>query len=106
LSGIWYAAVPNLTGPSINYSITATVLTNGPATNTPSFIGANISSPTKGFTMYWNAVAGQTYQIQVSTNLTQWSAATNITAQSSVGSYTDSVPVTSQPLRFFRIAAP
>jgi hypothetical protein len=107
LSGIWYAAVDNMQGSGIaNYSITATVLTKGPATSIPLFIGASISSPTDGFTMYWNAVAGQTYQIQVSTNLTQWSVATNITAQSSTASYTDAVPVMSQTSRFFRILVP
>jgi hypothetical protein len=51
-------------------------------------------------------VPGETYQIQVSTNLTQWSVVTNITVLSSTGAYTDSVPVISQKLRFFRILAP
>jgi hypothetical protein len=53
--------------------------------------------------MYWSAVAGTTYQIQVSTNLTSWSVATNITAQSTTAAYTDAVPVISQKSRYFRI---
>jgi hypothetical protein len=109
LSGIWYAAVPNVfLAPSTlgSYSITATVLTNGSLTAIPLFLGASISSASSGFSMYWSAVAGQTYQIQVSTNLAQWSTVTNITAQSTTATYTDSVPVISQKLRFFRIAVP
>jgi subtilisin-like proprotein convertase family protein len=108
LSGTWYLAVPNATvnNAIANYSITAAVVTNGPVTSAPLFIGANIFSPTRGFSMFWNAVPGETYQIQVSTNLTQWSVVTNITVLSSTGAYTDSVPVISQKLRFFRILAP
>jgi hypothetical protein len=56
--------------------------------------------------MHWKAVAGPSYQIQVSTNLTQWSVVTNITAQSSIAAYTDAVPVISQTSRFFRILVP
>jgi subtilisin-like proprotein convertase family protein len=105
LSNIWYAAVPNVSTntAAVRYSITAAILTNGPVTATPLFIGASISSPTSGFSMYWSAVAGTTYQIQVSTNLTSWSVATNITAQSTTAAYTDAVPVISQKSRYFRI---
>jgi hypothetical protein len=108
LSNIWYAAVPNVSTntAAVRYSITALVLTNGSPTATPLFLGANITSPTNGFGMYWSAVAGTTYQIQVSTNLSTWTVATNITAQSATGAYTDTVPVLSQTLRFFRIVSP
>jgi hypothetical protein len=108
LTGTWYLAVPNasITNADVKYTITAAVLTNGPVTSTPLFIGASVSSPTNGFTMYWNAVPGESYQIQVSTNLAQWSVATNIIAQSSVAAYTDAVPVISQKSRYFRILAP
>jgi len=106
LSGIWYAAVPNIAGPVGNYSITAAVLTNGPVTATPLLISANISTSSGAFSMSWNAVAGQTYQIQVSTDLANWSVAANITAQSTTATYTDAVPVNSQKTRFFRIVPP
>jgi len=56
--------------------------------------------------MYWSAVAGTTYQIQVSTNLANWSVAGNITAHSTIGSYTEAVPVISQTSRYFRIVVP
>jgi subtilisin-like proprotein convertase family protein len=108
LSNVWYAAVPNVStnNAAVRYSITAAILTNGPVRPVPLFIGASISSPSSGFTMYWSAAAGATYQIQVSTNLTSWSVATNITAQSNTAAYTDAVPVSSQKSRFFRIVAP
>ncbi len=107
LSGIWYAAVANRTTGSASYSITASVLTNGPVVSKPFLVlGASISSPSNGFSMTWSAVAGASYQIQVSTNLMQWSSVANITATSNTATYTDSVPVRSQPLRFFRIVAP
>ena len=105
LSNIWYAAVPNVStnNADIRYSITATVVTNGVVTATPLFLGASIISPASGVTMYWTATQGASYQIQVSTNLTTWSVAANITATSNTASYTDSTPVLTQPLRFFRI---
>jgi subtilisin-like proprotein convertase family protein len=106
LSGTWYLAVPNAsTINPVLYSITAAVLTSGPVTNTPLILRASISLAS-GFSMSWNAVAGKSYQIQVSTDLTQWSVATNITAQSTTAAYTDSLPVNSQKTRFFRILAP
>jgi hypothetical protein len=106
LTGLWFAVVPNLSGFVSDYSVTASVLTNGPVTATPLIVGASTSSPTNGFTMFWSAVPGQTYQVQVSTNLTQWSAVTNVTAISTTASYTDPAPMSSQTSRFFRLQAP
>ncbi len=108
LSGIWYAAVPNVSvnNTDVKYSITASIVTNGPVTATPLIVTASMASPTNGFTMFWSAVPGQTYQVQVSTNLSQWTAVTNITAISTTASYTDPTPVLSQTSRFFRLQAP
>ena len=106
LSNIWYLAVPNTSTNTVAYSVSAAVVTSGVVTGTPLFIGASIASPANGFTMYWNAVPGQSYQIQVSTDLATWVLATNVTAQSTVGAYTDAVPVISQQSRFFRIVTP
>jgi subtilisin-like proprotein convertase family protein len=109
LSNIWYAAIPNVStnNAAVRYSITASVFTNAPVPSpTPDFMGAYVTSPSAGFTMYWSGAAGTTYQVQVSSNLTSWAVTTNITAQSNVTSYTDTVPVNSQPLRFFRIIIP
>jgi hypothetical protein len=101
----WYVAVPNPSGSKVTYSITAAESTNG-VVPAPLFLGASISSPTNGFTMYWRAVFGTTYQIEVSTNLGRWAFVTNVTPRTSIGSYTDSVPVNTQPARFFRLTAP
>jgi hypothetical protein len=106
LTGIWYAVVPNLSGFVSDYSITATVLTNGPVTPTPLIVTASITSPGNGFTMTWNSVPGEIYQVDVSTNLSQWSAVTNVTATSTTASYTDPTPMASQTARFFRLQAP
>jgi hypothetical protein len=106
LSGTWYAAVPNVAGPVGSYSITAAILTNAPVTSTPLLVTANISTSTGGFSMSWNAVPGQTYQVQVSTDLVNWSVAGNVTAQSSTATYNDTVPVMSQTTRFFRLMSP
>jgi len=108
LSGIWYLTVPNASTNDalVGYSITADVLTVGPVTNSPLVLSAGISAATGAFSMSWNAVIGQNYQIQVSANLTQWAVATNILAQSTMATYTDAVPVNSQKTRFFRILTP
>jgi hypothetical protein len=106
LTGLWYAVVPNLSGFVSDYSITASVLTNGPVIPTPLIVTASMTSPANGFTMTWNSVPGQTYQVDVSTNLTQWSAVTNVTAIATTASYTDPAPMSSQTSRFFRLQAP
>ncbi len=106
LNGIWYLAVPNTSANNpVDYTITA--VTNATSVgNAPLFLAAKITSPTNGFTMYWSAQSGQSYSIEVSTNLTQWTWVTNITASSTTASYTDATPVASQKSRFFRLSTP
>jgi hypothetical protein len=111
LSGTWYLTVPNTSESNVLYSIEAStnlilVTTSVPPTNAPAFLGASIASPTSGFTMYWSAIPGDTYEIDVSTNLASWNFVTNITPTSTVGSYTDTTPVQSQKSRFFRLKGP
>jgi len=104
LNGTWYLAVPNTSDLTVQYSIEAiNLLSPLTVTNAPEFLGARIASPASGFTMYWSAVPGQSYEIDVSTNLTSWSFVTNVIPNSSVGSYTDPVAVQSQTSRFFRL---
>jgi predicted rRNA methylase YqxC with S4 and FtsJ domains len=81
-------------------------VTNRIVISAPLFLAARITSPTNGFTMYWSANPGQSYAIDVSTNLTHWALVTNITASSTTASYTDAVPVQSQKARFFRLSTP
>jgi hypothetical protein len=104
LNGIWYVAVPNTTTNNpVVYTITALELDAAPVVSQPLFIEESISSPTSGFSMYWTAVSGQNYTVEVSTNLTSWTALTNVVAQSNTANYTDSIPVNTQPARFFRL---
>jgi subtilisin-like proprotein convertase family protein len=103
LEGNWYLAVPNTSGASISYSIEAITISNGPVTSAPLFKSASVSMETGTFTMSWLATAGKTYQVEVSTNLITWTFVTNITAQSTNGSYTDPTPVSSQRARFYRL---
>ncbi|MGA2177493.1 MAG: S8 family serine peptidase [Verrucomicrobiota bacterium] len=106
LDGIWYLAVPNTGSNEVKYTITAVTVTNRIVISAPLFLAARITSPTNGFTMYWSANPGQSYAIDVSTNLTHWALVTNITASSTTASYTDAVPVQSQKARFFRLSTP
>jgi hypothetical protein len=72
-------------------------------TSAPLNFGGSIISPTNGFTLTWTATAGQTYEIDVSSNLLNWLIVTNVTPESSKGSYTDPTPVASQRARFYRL---
>ncbi len=103
LNGVWYLAVPNTSTANVSYSIEATSIISGPVTNAPLFFGASVSSETGGFTMYWAATPGKTYEVEVSSNLITWTFVTNITTQFTNGSYTDPTPVASQPARFYRL---
>jgi subtilisin-like proprotein convertase family protein len=100
---VWYLAVPNTSAANVSYSIEATNIISGPVTNAPLLFDASVSSVSGGFTMYWAATAGKTYEIEVSTNLITWTFVTNITTQSTNGSYTDPTPVTNQPACFYRL---
>ncbi len=100
---VWYLAVPNTSAANVSYSIEATNIISGRVTNAPLFLGASVSSESGGFTIFWAATSGQTYEVEVSTNLITWTFVTNITTQSTNGSYTDPTPVASQPARFYRL---
>jgi hypothetical protein len=71
--------------------------------NQPRFLGGSITSPTNGFTMYWVANPGQTYEIDASSNMHNWTFVTNVLTPTNTGSYTDPTPVQSQRGRFFRL---
>jgi hypothetical protein len=103
LNGVWYLAVPNTSAANVSYSIEATNIISGPVTNAPLLFGASVSSENGYFTMYWAATKGQIYEVEVSANLITWTFVTNITAQSTNGSYTDPTPVASQLARFYRL---
>ena len=107
VEGTWYLAVPNTYSNAVGYTITAAVITNSaPVTNAPLVLSALLSSPAGVFSMTWNSQAGRVYSIDVSTNLTQWTLVTNITATSAETSYSDAAPMHSQIARYFRLSSP
>jgi hypothetical protein len=69
----------------------------------PAFVGASVPTPASGLSLVWSAVGGQSYTVEASTDLINWSVVTNIVAQSSTVTYTDTVPVNTQAERFFRL---
>ncbi|HEY3856849.1 MAG TPA: S8 family serine peptidase [Verrucomicrobiae bacterium] len=115
VNGTWYLAIANTASTPISYTITGTALTTGPVTTTPFivddqtattqplFIGSRISSPSSGFSLYWTATQGKKYNIEVSTDLVNWSVVTTVVAESNTAAFTDSIPVSQEPGRFFRI---
>jgi hypothetical protein len=69
------------------------------------FMALNIQSlpAQNAFTMTWSASAGNTYQVEYSTNLLTWFAAPNgeVIATASTASWTDNAPLDAQ--RFYRV---
>jgi hypothetical protein len=111
LNGIWYLAVPNPSSSLVPYSITAVTLTNGFST-TPYL---HVLSPTNGvispnndFVFYWNSQPGESYTVQDSTNLLQWTTLTvpPIKATSTTTYYTNAIPIDADVARYFRLTVP
>ena len=69
------------------------------------FVALNIQDlpAQNAFTLSWGASAGRTYQVEYSTDLNAWFAASNgeVTATASTASWTDDTPLDSQ--RFYRV---
>jgi len=109
LSGEWFATVINRETTNITYSISGTVpiavaggamlvSTEGIMVETPVF--------TPGDDMpefSWSAVAGEKYQVEVSTDLVNWTTLTNIVVTGATATFTDPTPYTDTALRFYRI---
>ncbi len=57
----------------------------------------------RGNVMGWTGVSRQTYTVQASTNLVQWTAVATVTSATSDFSFTNTVPA---PYRFWRVAYP
>ena len=99
--------MPNNTANNVTFVITATTLTNVPpgyTTPAVSFSGMHVTSNGL-FTLNWTAVPGTQYEVDTTSNLTNWTKATNFTAASQTGAYTDPTPVASQAARFYRVLA-
>ncbi|HWD19768.1 MAG TPA: LamG-like jellyroll fold domain-containing protein [Verrucomicrobiae bacterium] len=101
-NGIWYLAVVNNTSANVNYGIRADVIANGPVVNYPAVSQTRII-PGFGFTLYWNSVPGDNYEVDYSTNLMDWTQAITFQATNTQSSFTDFTPINSQPYRYYRL---
>lgn len=63
------------------------------------------SLPNGGFSFSFSAVAGLNYQVQVSTNLQDWSSLGSVLATNSTFQFVDT-GATNRPSRFYRVALP
>ncbi|MFN7139243.1 MAG: proprotein convertase P-domain-containing protein, partial [Limisphaerales bacterium] len=104
LNGTWYLAVVNNEAVDVDFTIHAVVSgTNGVlVSGQPLQI---ISGPTiegNSVKFEWNSVPGQTYEVQVSTDLITWTTEATVTATASVYEYI-SAPIDGEPMRFYRI---
>jgi hypothetical protein len=105
LGTTWYLGVPNNETNPVTFQITATTLTSSaPGYTTPAIVFSGMRVTANGlFTLNWTAVPGTQYQVDTTSNLTNWTRATNITTASTIGTYTDPAPVASQAARFYRV---
>jgi len=104
LNGTWYLGVPNNQPGGVSFSIYAA--TNIPAAfSSPAVVFAALSAPslTNGFTMSWQSALGGSYEVDLTTNLANWTKATNFTATKTVSTYTDQTPIGTQDARFYRV---
>ncbi len=109
LSGEWFATVINRETTNITYSLSGTVpvavaggamlvSTEGIMVETPVFTPGD---ETPEFS--WTAVQGEKYQVEVSTDLVNWTPLTNIVVTGATATFTDPTPYTDTALRFYRI---
>ncbi|MGZ5566823.1 MAG: LamG-like jellyroll fold domain-containing protein, partial [Limisphaerales bacterium] len=104
LIGTWYAAVPNNEPNYVNYDICAQILPPG-TLPFPSVVSgsAGYTSTTSyvAFSFSWSSIAGQVYNVDMSTNLVNWSTVTTIRAESSTTMFNDSNPPDAS--RYYRV---
>jgi subtilisin-like proprotein convertase family protein len=106
LLGDWYLGVPNNEPTNVAFTIRGVVSTNGLLTSViPISVGFTpppFGSST-GPTLTWPAVDGETYQVQVSTDLVTWTVQATVVATGNTVSYQDFNPITGVPMLFYRI---
>lgn len=109
LNGDYYATVINRETNNITYSISGTVpVTVDGGSMLTSTEGIKVAAPslstnTATAQFSWTAVSGEKYQVEVSTNLVDWSPLTTITVSGPTASFTDPTPYNDSQLRFYRI---
>ncbi|MDB6109487.1 MAG: Peptidase and in kexin sedolisin [Pedosphaera sp.] len=103
----WFLGVPNKDVTTVTYTIRAVVSTNGMLiSGIPITIGLTLppAGGTNGPTLTWPGVAGESYEIQSSTDLVSWTVlSTIISAPGSTITFTDPNPITGFPYLFYRI---
>jgi hypothetical protein len=103
----WFLGVPNQDVGTVTYTIRAVVSTNGMLTSgIPITEGLTLppAGSTNGPTLTWPAVAGESYEIWISTDLVNWTLLTTLTnAPSWTATFTDPDPIAGFPYRFYRI---
>ncbi len=97
LNDTWYMGVPNNTGANVQFTIYVVATTNGILPDGyPTTVG--IGKSTNGLTFTWPTVAGQTYEIQSSTNVingsNNWSVLTVVSNAPGTLPYSDSFLLT------------
>jgi hypothetical protein len=107
INASWFLGVPNNATSNVTFTIHAVVDTNGMLTSlVPIAPVATLPlDPTLiGITLTWPTVAGETYEVEYSTDLVNWIVIPPpIVATGPSISFTDPTPILSQPLRFYRI---
>lgn len=109
LTGEWFATVVNRESTNIVYSISGTipvtvsggailVSTEGIMVETPTF---NTGNGTPEFS--WTTVQGEQYQVEVSTDLINWTPLTSVVVNGTTATFTDPTPYTDSLQRFYRI---
>ncbi|MDB6057522.1 MAG: Peptidase and in kexin sedolisin, partial [Verrucomicrobiales bacterium] len=102
LNGTWYLGIQNDEVFAVDYKICATE-TNS-TVPFPAFASASAAyTPGRNgaFMFSWSSIAGQTYYIDRSTNLVNWSTIATIRAQSSTTTFSDPAPA--DTARYYRL---
>jgi subtilisin-like proprotein convertase family protein len=99
IGGTWFATVRNLTSTPATYTVQIVNLDDGGRIlRAFPFIQAG-----SGFSLLWESVPGETYEIEASFDLIEWETISSITAEGATTTFTDPTPNESLPLRFYRI---
>jgi hypothetical protein len=102
----WFLGVPNNETRNVTYTIRAVVSTNGLLISAlPFSLGITPATPGSGTgpILTWTSVNGETYQVQVSTDLITWTVLATIAGTGETTIFIDPTPITGVPQQFYRI---